>query len=81
MKPPFRLVGEMVSQDTIEVLTHLLEEAKTGSVIGLALVAVHRQRRYEFGITGEAARSPTFALGTVAKLQFDIAMKVNAQKP
>lgn len=79
MKPPFRLVGEMVSHDTVEVLTELLDEAKSGNIIGVALVAMHRQRRFEFALTGEAARSPTFTLGTVTKLQFDIAQKVNAQ--
>lgn len=79
MKPPFRLVGETVSHDTVEVLTELLQEAKSGNIIGLALVAMHRRRQYEFAITGEAERSPTFALGTVSKLQFDLAQKVNAQ--
>lgn len=80
MKPPFHLVGEMVSHDTVEVLTQLLKEARAGNVIGLALVSMHKQRNYEFAITGEAERSPTFALGTVAKLQFDIAQKVNDRR-
>lgn len=77
MKPPFRLVGEMVSHDTVEVLTELLNEAKAGVLIGVALVAMHKQRQFEFALTGEAARSPTFTLGTVTKLQFDIAQRVN----
>lgn len=69
----------MISHDTIDVLTELLQEARKGNVIGVALVAMYRQRRYEFALTGEAARSPTFTLGTVTKLQFDIAQKVNEQ--
>ncbi|MEW5709801.1 MAG: hypothetical protein AB1830_13000 [Pseudomonadota bacterium] len=77
MKPPFRLVGEMVSHDTVEVLTDLLKLARQGEVIGLAAVAVYKRRTYEFAITGEASRSPTFALGAITKLQFDIAQKVN----
>lgn len=80
MKPPFRLVGEMISHDTVEVLSELLQQAKAGDVIGVALVALQRKRQYEFALTGEAARSPTFTLGTVAKLQYDIAMKVNEQQ-
>jgi hypothetical protein len=80
MKPPFRLVGEMVSHDTVEVLTTLLDEAKAGNIIGLALVAMHRRRRYEFALTGEAERSPTFTLGTITKLQLDVAQKVNDQR-
>lgn len=77
MRPPFRLVGEMVSHDTVEVLTDLLHRAHKGELIGLAAVAVYKRRTYELAITGEAARSPTFALGAVTKLQFDIAQKVN----
>lgn len=77
MKPPFRLVGEMVSHDTVKVLTELLEQARVGKVIGLAVVAVYKCRVYEFAITGEAERSPTFALGAISKLQFDVAQKVN----
>ncbi len=76
-KPPFRLVGETRSQDTIKVLSELLEEARQGHVIGLAAVAVYKRRAYEFAITGESARSPTFTLGAISKLQFDVAQKVN----
>lgn len=77
MRPPFRLVGQMVSHDTVEVLSELLERAKRGEVLGLALVAIQKRRTYEFALTGEASRSPTFALGTVAKLQHDVAILVN----
>lgn len=79
MKPPFRLVGEMVSNDTVKVLADLLLDAKGGNVIGVVLVAMRRERHYEFALTGEAARSPTFTLGTVTKLAYDIAQKVNDQ--
>lgn len=77
MKKPFRLVGQMVSHDTVEVLSDLIRAAKKGEIIGLAIVAIHRQRVYEFALTGEAARSPTFTLGAVAKLQATIATAVD----
>jgi hypothetical protein len=77
MKPPFRLVGQMVSTDTVEVLTDLLTRAQSGEVLGLAVVAMQKRRTYEFALTGEAARSPTFTLGTIAKLQLDVAQIVN----
>lgn len=75
--PPYRLVRDLVSHDTIDILSTLLEEARAGRVIGLALVAMRTRKRYELAITGELDRSPTFALGTVSKLQHDLAKRVN----
>lgn len=77
MPPTYRLIGDLVSHDTVEILSTLLEEARRGHVIGVALVAMRRRKRYELAITGELDRSPTFALGTVTKLQADIAQRVN----
>ena len=76
MKRPFSLVGENVSQDTVQVLEELLRKAKRGEMLGVVLVAIQKPRGYEFFITGEASRSPTFTLGTVAKLQELLAKRV-----
>lgn len=76
MRPPFRLVESTVSTDTVEVLRELLTRARRGEILGVVVVSVERSRQYEFALTGEAARSPTFSLGAVTRLQFDIAKRI-----
>ncbi|MGN2393288.1 hypothetical protein, partial [Pelomicrobium sp. G1] len=72
VRPLLQVIGEPVSRDTVALLEELLDSARKGSLTGLALVAMHKHRCYEFAITGEAARSPTFALGAVTKLQLHL---------
>jgi hypothetical protein len=45
-KPPYLVLGEQLSQDTIECLEQLLAEAKAGRVIGLAFVALRPHLQY-----------------------------------
>lgn len=77
MRRPFSLVGETVSEDTVQVLEELLKRAKRGEMLGAVLVSIQKPRGYEFFLTGEASRSPTFTLGTVAKLQELLAKRVD----
>ena len=79
MRPPFRLVEGIVSTDTVEVLRQLLGRAKKGELIGVAVVAMGKARSYEFELTGEAARSGTFALGAVGKLWHRIAERIDGE--
>jgi hypothetical protein len=69
MKPPFRVVAENPSSDTAQVLSELMELAKTGELIGFAFVSLYRRRRVQTGATGEASRSPVFTLGAVRILE------------
>lgn len=78
--PKLKLVPQAPCHDTIEVLSLLLEEARAGTIIGVAMVAMHKQRCYEFALTGEAARSPTFALGTITVLQGDLVKRIAGPK-
>lgn len=68
MKPPFALVPDTVSTDTVECLQLLLRRARRGEVIGLAYCAVLKQRSYIVNTAGVAYESPTFARGMVAAL-------------
>jgi len=68
MKPPFRLVQDTISSDTVKALEQLLTAAKKGQVIGIAFVAMYKQRKYIANAAGEARRSPTFTRGMIAAL-------------
>lgn len=68
MKPPFRLVPDAISKDTIKCLEQLLGAAREGHVIGLAYAAMLKRREYIVNTAGEAHRNPTFARGMVSAL-------------
>lgn len=59
------LVPAAKSEETIAALKALLEEAQTGRVIGVAILAIHPARAYSVYVEGEAKRSPAFARGAV----------------
>ena len=68
MRPPFRLVPDSLSHDTIEALQSLLDDARAGRIIGIAFCAMYKQRRFIVNTAGEAHRNPVFARGMVACL-------------
>lgn len=73
MKPPFRLVHQDLSHETVQALEHLLREAQRGRIIGVAFVAMTKRREYLADTTGEAFRNPTFARGMLASLDDHLA--------
>lgn len=70
-QPPFRLVSDALSDDTVECLTALLRDSKSGACIGIAFAAVYSKpkRSYIVNTAGECTRSPTFTLGMVSMLE------------
>lgn len=72
---PFTLVNETVSHDTIEALEFLLQEARSGELIGLAYGAMLKRRTCIVDTAGEAYRNPLFALGVVCLLSDDVAQR------
>lgn len=68
MKSPYGLVQDTISDDTVEALQHLLAEARKGKVIGVAFVAMYKERQFIANAAGEAKRSPVFTRGMVACL-------------
>lgn len=76
MKPPFTLVQGSVSTDTITCLEALLEDARRGSVIGIAYTAMLKRRGYIVNSAGEAHRNPTFARGMVAALDDHLSTRI-----
>lgn len=77
MKPPFALIADTVSTDTVECLRLLLQRAKRGEVIGLAYCAMLKQRAYIVNTAGEAHESPTFARGMVAALDDSLSNRIH----
>lgn len=76
MKPPFTLVEQPLSHDVVQALEHLLEAARKRKVIGLAYVAMCKNRSYYTNTAGEANRNPTFARGMVAALDDELSQRV-----
>lgn len=68
VRTPFRLVGDTISPDLIEALEHLLDEAKSGRLIGFAYAAMYKGRTYIVDTAGEARRNPTFTRGMLRAL-------------
>lgn len=79
LRPPYRLVPDAISDDTIRALEQLLRQARKGDIIGLAFVAMYRRREYIANAAGEAKRNPTFTRGMIAAL--DDALGRQADQP
>lgn len=78
MKPPFKLIPDQVSADTVKCLETLLSRAKSGEVIGVAFCAMLHNRAFIVNAAGEAHRSPTFARGMVAALDDELGQRMRA---
>lgn len=68
MRPPFRMVHDVYSHETIEVLEELLRQAKEGQILGIAFVAMRKGRKFVGDAAGEAYRNPVFTRGMIAEL-------------
>ena len=67
--PQLNLVGDNPSADTIEVLTELLELARSGALTGVAFVAMYKGRQIQTGTAGESSRNPVFTLGALRVME------------
>lgn len=77
MKPPYRLVPDHISTDTVECLEQLLDGARRGQIIGLAFAAMLKRREYIVNTAGTAHDSPTFARGMVAALDDSLSNRIH----
>jgi hypothetical protein len=70
MKPPYQLVPDSISPETVQALRELLEQSqrRTDPIIGIAFAAMYRGRTYIVNTAGEARRNPTFTRGMLAAL-------------
>ena len=75
-RPPFVLVQDEISQDTIECLEQLLKHARSGELIGIAYGAMLKRRGYIVNSAGEAHRNPTFARGMLLALDDQLSTRI-----
>lgn len=73
-----RYVPSQISQDTVECLTALLEQAKRGEVLGMVAGVVLKRSRYSVHLAGEAKRNPTYARGIIAVLDDRAAAEIHS---
>ena len=64
-----KVVQPIADKATVEALTKLLKEAKEGSVVGFAYVALHQGTSYSGDVIGRAKRFPIYTLGLVKALE------------
>lgn len=76
MRPPFTLIRDSLSHETVDALEQLLAAAKRGEIIGVAYAAMLKQRNYIVNTAGEAYRNPTFTLGMVRVLDDELMQRV-----
>ena len=72
MRPPFQLIQLHPSDDLVETLEYLLQEARAGRMIGLAYGAILKRRAYFVDAAGEAHRNPMFGVGIANVLACDL---------
>ena len=75
-QPPFILVPDRVSHNTVECLKLLLQQARKGEVIGIAYAAMLKKKAYIVNTAGEAHESPTFTRGMVSALDDQLAGRI-----
>lgn len=78
-RPPFSLIPDTISTDTVECLDELLAMARAGEVIGIAYVAMLKRRKYIVNAAGEAYRNPTFTLGMIQVLNSELGQRVRGK--
>lgn len=72
MKKQVKLVQVDTSTDLVEALEYLLQEARSGELIGLAYGAILKRRAFFVDAAGEAHRNPMFGLGVANVLACEL---------
>lgn len=81
MRPPFILVPDTLSNETVACLEQLLEHAKQGEIIGIAFAAMLKKRGFIVNSSGEAYRNPTFSRGMIRALDDRLGQRVAGGNP
>jgi hypothetical protein len=67
-----KYVGTHVAADAVQLLDELLKEARSGEVIGVAVVSLRRRRRFQISYTGAVQDEPAASLGAGVVLVAEI---------
>lgn len=77
-RPPFTLIGDDISTDTVTALEQLLAGAREGRIIGIAFGVMLKTRRFYVNTAGEAHRNPGFSLQMARVLDAELVDRVRA---
>ena len=67
------VINPTTSDDTIQALEELLDDARRGSITGMVFAAMRPGGSdYIIGTTGEARHRPTYARGMIAAVDDDL---------
>lgn len=80
-KPPYLLVPDTLSTDTVEALAALHDHAKRGQIVGLIYGCLLKRRGFIVNSAGELYRSPTFARGICAALDDSLSLRIRGGTP
>lgn len=69
-------VVDAVSTDTVQRLVELLDQAKRGELVGVAVGAIYKRSNFETFVTGEASRNPVFTMGVVALMHGQLSTRM-----
>lgn len=64
----FRLVPDHLSDDTLQAVDALRQDAKSGKLVGLAFVGIYKGGEYVVDTAGEALRNTTATIGMTSML-------------
>jgi hypothetical protein len=78
VKRPFKLVPhEHGSSEVVACLRSLLRDAEAGKLIGVAWVAMYKQREWDYMACGEAHRNPAWTIGMLTSFSIKLANDIN----
>lgn len=81
MERPYKLIQDTVSRDMIEATQTLLDGAENGEIIGIAFVAVLKQRRFVTNVAGFCHRDATHTRGMLRSLDDKLSELVAGRDP
>lgn len=83
MKPPFILAPDNISHSTVDALQAMLDDAKSGNLIGIAFAAMYKspKRTYATNTAGELHRNMTFAVGMLLVLVAKLLRQIISKTP
>lgn len=79
MKPPFRLVQDSLSKETVVALTELLQQARLGQIYGIAFVAMVKGRYFIAGTAGECGRNLDYTRALLLRLDDQLSDQLRRQ--
>jgi len=76
MKPPFTLIPDTLSTDTVEALEVILAQARKREAIGIVFGVMLKDRAFYVNTAGEAHRNPGFSLLMTRMLEDHLVARV-----